>query len=47
VQKVVYKNSLNPETKIKLDKFFESSNKELLKTKLLLIARTGSTLKRK
>ena len=29
MQKVVYKNSLNPETKIKLDKFFESSNKEL------------------
>jgi hypothetical protein len=29
IQKGVYKNSLNPETKIKLDKFFESSNKEL------------------
>ena len=29
MEKVVYKNSLNSETKIKLDKFFESSNKEL------------------
>ena len=29
MEKVVYKNTLNPETKIKLDKFFEPLNKDL------------------
>ena len=31
MSKTTYHNTLNPKTKIKLDKFFESSNKELFK----------------